>query len=322
MPENRQVKDMKRIETVLERLPDGRAGKNLTEGCLVLEGGAFRGLYTGGVVDTLMQNGINIRTVIGVSAGALYGLCYCAGRIGWPSRFNISHCMDSTYAGLKAYRKNQGVIGFDIVFEEFKTEDHENILRIMDPARRMVAVATNCLTGEATYLEKTNCSDIFQAVKASASMQVLSRMVYLDGIPYLDGGNSDFIPVDWAIREGFEKIIVVKTRERGYRDLEGDEHVLKAEKYLYHNFPSLCDFMMHASEKYNALMDHIDALEREKRIYVIAPSESPDVMRLEKNPEKLYRLYRMGVVNTERRIGQIRRYLGLEETGSDMTAGI
>ena len=72
--------------TTRHSLPDGRAGKELVDGCLVLEGGAFRGLYTGGVVDTLMQNGINIQTVVGVSAGALYGLCYTAGRIGWPSR--------------------------------------------------------------------------------------------------------------------------------------------------------------------------------------------------------------------------------------------
>ena len=307
---------MRHIETILERIPDGRAGRELVDGCLVLEGGAFRGLYTGGVVDALMQNGINIKTVVGVSAGALYGLCYTAGRIGWPSRFNISHCRDPYYAGLRAYWKNRGVIGFNIVFDEFKTEDHENILRVMDPSRRLVAVATNCLTGQASYLEKTNCSDIFQAVKASASMQVLSRMVYLDGIPYLDGGNSVFVPVDWALRQRYEKIIVVKTRERGYRDLDESETQLKAELRLYHNYPALCDYMMHAAQYYNRLMDHIDELEKSRRIFVIAPSEAPDVSRLEKNPEKLYRLYRMGMVNTEKRIPAIRRYLGMQDEES------
>lgn len=304
---------MRHIETILDRLPDGRAGKKLTSGCLVLEGGAFRGLYTGGVVDTLMRHDINLQTVIGVSAGALYGACYCAGRIGWPSRFNISHCSDPHYAGLRAIRKNQGVIGFNIVFDTFKTEDHENILRIMNPDRRLVAVATNCLTGQPTYLEKTNCSDIFLAIKASASMQVLSRMVYLDGIPYLDGGNSECIPVDWAIRQGYRKIIVVKTHERGWRDQGEPEAQLRAERRLYHNFPALYDYMMHASERYNALCDHIDQLEKEKRIYVIAPSQGVDVARLERNPEKLYRAYRMGVSNTERRIGRIRTYLGISD---------
>lgn len=304
---------MKHLETILKRIPDGRSGEKLTPGCLVLEGGAFRGLYTGGVVDTLLENNINLQTVIGVSAGALYGACYAAGRIGWPSRFNISHCTDPRYAGLRAIRKNKGVIGFNIVFDQFKTEDHENILRIMDPRRRMVAVATNCLTGQPTYLEKTNCSDIFLAIKASASMQVLSKMVYLDGIPYLDGGNSCCIPVDWAIREGYEKIIVVKTRERGYRDPGKSETQLRAERRLYHNFPALYDFMMHADEKYNELCDHIDDLERQGRILVIAPSQPPDVARLEKDPEKLYRAYRMGVVNTKHRIGKIRKYLEIQD---------
>ena len=300
---------MRDIHTILDRVPMGRAGTHLMDGCLVLEGGAFRGLYTGGVTDALMRNDINIQTVVGTSAGALYGLCYAAGRIGWPSRFNIRHCTDSHYAGLKAVRKNGGVIGFDIVFEEFKTEDHENILRVMNPRRRMVAVATNCLTGQPTFLEKTNCSDIFKATQASASMQVLSRMVYLDGIPYLDGGNSCPIPVDWAIAEGYKKIIVVKTRERGYRDLEEQEVQLRWEDRLYHNFPALCDYMMNASEKYNQLCDHIDQLEKEGRIFVIAPSQSPDVARLEKNPEKLYRAYRMGEVNTLHRLKKIRAYL-------------
>lgn len=300
---------MKRIETILNHMPDGRASAKLTAGCLVLEGGAFRGLYTGGVVDTLMLNDINLQTTVGVSAGALYGACYSAGRIGWPSRFNITHCSDPRYAGLRAYRKNRGVIGFNIVFDEFKTEDHENILRIMDPGRRMVAVATNCLTGQPTYLEKTNCSDIFQAIKASASMQVLSRMVYLDGIPYLDGGNSCCIPVDWAIAQGYEKIIVVKTRERSYRDPGEAEEQLIAEERLYHNYPALHDYMMHAADRYNELCDHIDDLEKQGRIFVIAPSQPPDVARLEKDPEKLYRAYRMGVVNTKNRLNHIRRYL-------------
>lgn len=64
---------MRHIETILNRIPDGRSGRELTPGCLVLEGGAFRGLYTGGVTDTLLLNNINIQTVIGVSAGALTG---------------------------------------------------------------------------------------------------------------------------------------------------------------------------------------------------------------------------------------------------------
>lgn len=304
---------MRHIETILNRIPDGRSGRELTPGCLVLEGGAFRGLYTGGVTDTLLLNNINIQTVIGVSAGALYGACYCAGRIGWPSRFNITHCRNSSYAGLRAIRKNQGVIGFNIVFDTFKTEDHENILRIMSPERRLVAVATNCLTGQPTYLEKTNCSDMFTAIKASASMQVLSRMVYLDGIPYLDGGNSDCIPVDWAIGQGYERIIVVKTHERGWRDPGEPETQLRAEQRLYHNFPALYDYMMHADERYNRLCDHIDELEKQKRILVIAPSQPLDVARLEKNPEKLYRAYRMGVVNTEHRMERIRSYLGITQ---------
>ena len=99
----------KKVFSGLSRLPKGLASDQLTEGCIVLEGGAFRGLYTSGVLDALMEAGINLSCTVGVSAGALNGMNYVSGQIGRSGRLNLTYRHDSRYVGLKAIRKNRGV---------------------------------------------------------------------------------------------------------------------------------------------------------------------------------------------------------------------
>ena len=49
---------------------------------LVLEGGGLRGLYSAGVMDVMMENNIHVDCIIGVSAGALFGVNYKSHQIG------------------------------------------------------------------------------------------------------------------------------------------------------------------------------------------------------------------------------------------------
>ena len=154
----------------LDRLPKGLASEQLTEGCVVLEGGAFRGLYTSGVLDALMEAGINLSCTVGVSAGALNGMNYVSGQIGRSGRLNLTYRHDSRYVGLKAIRKNRGVIGFDFILKNVNKEDPLNEERFFRPDRRFIVVATDCITGRPRYFEKSEGETIFQAVRASASM--------------------------------------------------------------------------------------------------------------------------------------------------------
>lgn len=122
----------------LDRLPKGLASEQLTEGCVVLEGGAFRGLYTSGVLDALMEAGINLSCTVGVSAGALNGMNYVSGQIGRSGRLNLTYRHDSRYVGLKAIRKNRGVIGFDFILKNVNKEDPLNEERFFRPDRRFI----------------------------------------------------------------------------------------------------------------------------------------------------------------------------------------
>ena len=136
----------KKVFSGLSRLPKGLASDQLTEGCIVLEGGAFRGLYTSGVLDALMEAGINLSCTVGVSAGALNGMNYVSGQIGRSGRLNLTYRHDSRYVGLKAIRKNRGVIGFDFILKNVNKEDPLNEERFFRPDSRFVVVATDCIT--------------------------------------------------------------------------------------------------------------------------------------------------------------------------------
>ena len=173
----------------LSESPGGLASETLIPGCLVLEGGAFRGLYTQGFLDAMMQNDLNLSCVIGVSAGALSGMNYVAGQIGRSARTNLTYRRDSRYVGTKAVLKSHSLLDIGFLVEDRGVLEPLNWERFNREEQRFIAVATNCETGEAAYFEKGKCSDIMQAVRASATMPYISPMVMIDGVPYLDGSN-------------------------------------------------------------------------------------------------------------------------------------
>ena len=205
-------------EEIIEGIPRGQASEALVPGCLVLEGGAFRGLYTQGFLDVMMENGLNLSCVIGVSAGALAGVNYVSGQIGRSARTNLLYRHDSRYIGAKSFLHSHCILDVGFLTEDRGIIEPLDRDRFDRPEQRFVAVATNCQTGEAAYFEKGKCSDILLAARASATMPFISPVIMIDGVPYLDGGCACKIPYGWAMDQGFEKILVIRTREAAFRD--------------------------------------------------------------------------------------------------------
>lgn len=292
----------------IDQLPSGKASNKITNGCLVLEGGAFRALYGEGVLDVMMLANINISTVIGVSAGAMNGLNYTSGQIGRSARVNLRYRHDRRYIGAKGLKDNQGIIRFDFLFHELEATDPFDWDHFNDPRRHFIAVATNCLTGQATYFDSSH-SDIFKAVQASASMPFVSKMVMIDGVPYLDGGCADKIPIQWALDHGFEKIVVVRSRPRYYRNGSTNESMKKAIDVIYGKYPEFANQLLTMDERYDQCCDLLDRLEKEKRIFMVAPSLPMHVSRLEGNMEKLGALYYMGYNDMVDQLMALRAYL-------------
>lgn len=291
------------------KIPKKYASDNITKGCLVLEGGAFRGVFTNAVVDYLMYSDINLECVIGVSAGALNGLNYTAGQIGRGGRVNLTYRHDSRYVGLKAARSSKGVYGFDFVFNEFNEIEPLNEERLNSGRQRLVAVATAMKDGKPAYFELGKTPDIYQAVRASASMPFVSKPVIVEGEKYLDGGSGDKIPFQWALDQGYDKVIVVSTRSKGYRKDESTKNADRVRRF-YSRYPEFAEGLVNVNHFENTQREEMERLADEGKIYVIYPDEFiNEVGRLEGDMEKLGHLYYLGYKITKEHIGEIRDFL-------------
>ena len=290
----------------IDEIPNGMASEELTEGCLVLEGGAFRGLYTQGYLDALMLNNINFQTVIGCSAGAMAGMNYVAGQIGRSARANLGYRHESSFIGVESLKRAHSVIRLDFLLKDYNGIELINIRRFYDPRRRFVAVCTDCDTGETLYFDRDYCGNIADAVKASASMPFVTPMVNVDGKMCLDGGASCKIPYQWAIDQGYEKIVVIKTRENGFRKKVSDK---KSAQRIYRNHQAFAEKVDESSAAYNRQCDELEELNASGRMLVIAPSQKVTVRRVEGNMEKLGNLYWLGYNDALANMDQLKEYL-------------
>lgn len=260
---------------------------------LVLEGGGLRGVFTCGVLDCFMDHGVRFPFIVGTSAGACNGLSYMSGQRGRARCSNIDLMDKYHYVGFK-YLLTQGcIMDYKLLFEDFpeKIIPYDYDAYFSNPTR-FVMVTTNCLTGKAEYLEEKSSADrVMSIVRASSSLPFVTKITYVDGVPMLDGGIVDSIPVKYAFEQGYEDIVVVLTRNKGYRKKEGK---MRAAKAFYRKYPDLQKALYDRNAVYNQTMDMIERLEEQGKITVIRPLKPVEVGRVEKDTAKLAALYDEG----------------------------
>lgn len=260
---------------------------------LVLEGGGLRGVFTCGVLDCFMDNGIRFPFAVGVSAGACNGLSYMSGQRGRAKSSNIDLMDKHHYIGLKYLLTQRNIMDFKLLFEDFPERiiPYDYDAYFSNPAR-FVMVTTNCLTGKAEYFEeKSSSKRVMDIVRASSSLPFVSPITYVDGVPMLDGGIADSIPVRYALSQGYERLVVILTRNKGYRKQNSE---MRAAKVFYRKYPNLQKALSQRNAVYNQTMDLIERLEDEGRITVIRPIRPVEVGRMEKDTAKLTMLYQEG----------------------------
>ena len=260
---------------------------------LVLEGGGLRWVFTCGVLDYFMDNGIRFPFTVGVSVGACNGLSYMSGQRGRAKASNIDLMEKYHYVGLRYLLTQKCIMDFKLLFEEFPEKiipyDYDRYFNNPD---RFVMVTTNCLTGRAEYLEeKSSSARVMDIVRASSSLPFVSPITYVDGVPMLDGGIVDSIPVEYAMSQGYEKLVVVLTRNKGYRK---PDIRMPLAKVAYRKYPNLQNALRNRNAVYNKTLDLIEKLEDEGKITVIRPSRPIEVSRMEKDTAKLAALYQEG----------------------------
>ena len=260
---------------------------------LVLEGGGMRGVFTSGVLDAFMKHDLYFPYVVAVSAGALNGLSYMSRQPRRARYSNIDMLRKYDYISLKRLLTKGSIFDPNILYERFPNEivpfDYQAYRE--NPAT-FEMVTTNCITGRAEYLsEKEDARRMTAIAKATSSLPYVAQITYVDGVPMLDGGIVDSIPVVRAIDEGFSPNVVILTRNRGFRSSEPD---IKVPKLFYGEYPRLRVALSRRVEEYNKQLELIERMEDWGEVICIRPERQMEVDRFCRDVEKLEALYEEG----------------------------
>ena len=274
---------------------------------LVLEGGAMRGMYSAGVLDVFIEQGVHVDGIVGVSAGACFGCNLFSGQKGRVLRYNQRFAGDPRNVSLRSWLTTGDIVNKKFAYYVIPTTydlfDEEAFEAY---GGEYWVVVTNVETGEAEYMQMHHLLNDIEMMRASASMPFCSRMVPIGGKKYLDGGIADSIPVRACLDMGYDKVIVILTQPADYVKGPMNEKLIRA---VYRKYPNLCKTLCDRHNRYNAQAADVAQLEREGKVFVIRPKEALNIRRLEKDPDELARVHRIGLLDGEAAMDALRAYL-------------
>lgn len=282
----------------------------MIQAALVLEGGSLRGMFTAGVLDMFLANQMEFAYVNGVSAGSLNAMNYISKQIGRSARINTEYINDKRYAGISRFLKEGSVFSFDFLFGgEIEQRIPFDQQTFASSQQIFEAIATDMESGKGAYFRNGECEDIVQAVIASSSLPLLAHPVSIGGKKYMDGGVSVSIGYRRAIELGYDKIVVVLTREQGFRKAPISRLTQDAYRLRYHKYPEFQKALVEVPHRYNAMQEEMDELVRQGRIFVLRPGSPVTIGRVEKDVEKLADLYYEGRQEALNHMQALREYV-------------
>ena len=275
---------------------------------LVLEGGAMRGLFTAGVMDVLMEYGAEFDAIVGVSAGAAFGVNYKSKQIGRVIRYNKRFANDKRYCSVQSLLNTGNLFNamfcYHTVPNELDKFDRERYNADKTP---FYVVCTDAETGEPVYHLLDRANDWgFEWIRASASMPLVSKPVKIDGKYYLDGGMSDSIPIEFMIVGGCEKNVVILTQPRDY--VKEKASMLPLMKLSLRKYPYTYDAILHRHIIYNDSRARVFQEEKLGNAVVICPKEKLPIDRVEHDPEVMEKVYQLGRQAAEEKVDELRAF--------------
>lgn len=275
---------------------------------LVLEGGAMRGIYTAGVLDVFLENNIYTDGVIGVSAGAVHGCSYVARQHRRSIRYYMRYCHNWRFMSFRSL-----ILTGNLVNTRFCYHDIPDRLDPFDydtfaaSGTDFFVTCTNVRTGLAEYIP---CRDMHRQIdymRASASMPFVSKTVWVNGTPYLDGGVADSIPLKAFQALGYERNIVVLTQVDGYQK-KASSH---KSPQVYRKYPQFQRAMQSRPQRYNETLAQIKESVKQGSTLVIQPSRDLHIHRMEKDLRKVRAMYMLGRHDAKKNLPKIRRFLNI-----------
>lgn len=276
---------------------------------LILEGGAMRGMFTAGVIDIFMENGIEFDGAIGVSAGAAFGCNYKSRQIGRVIRYNKRFAKDPRFCSLRSLIKTGDLFGAEFCYHTIPdTIDIFDTQAYIDNPMDFYVVVTDIETGKAVYVNSEQAGDdSLEFFRASASMPIVSRPVEIRGKKYLDGGIADSVPLQYFESIGFEHNVIILTQPEGY--IKKPSSAAKLMKYMLKGYPMVAKAMENRHNEYNETLALISEREKSGDAVVIRPDAPLEIGRIEHNPDVMQRVYEQGRAVAEKRIEEIKNFL-------------
>ena len=275
---------------------------------LVLEGGGMRGLFSAGVLDALLElKELSVNGIVGVSSGALFGVNYVSKQKERAVRYNKKYADDKRYMGLHSWITTGNAVNKDFAFYElpYKLDVFDNET-FKKAETDFYVVMTNVESGKPEYVLIEDAFAQMEYLRATSALPFASKIIEINGKKYLDGGISDSIPIDFCESLGYDKIIAVLTRPEGtYKE----DKLGFLYKLVYRKYPNLVNSLLNMATDYEKVLAKIKDLENKGKIFVVRPPEVLKIGRLEKNRDKIQRVYDTGLKTGLKELDNIVKYL-------------
>jgi predicted patatin/cPLA2 family phospholipase len=276
---------------------------------LVLEGGGSRGVYTAGVLKSLMVNNRYFPYVIGVSAGACNASSYISKQVDRNKQATIDYVIHPEYLSIRNWMKRRELFGMDFIFDKLPNKLVPFDFQTFHQAEEELVVGvTDCMTGESIYYKKSkHGKDLLQILRASSSLPLVAPAVQYDNRILMDGGISDPIPIKQSIKDGNTKNVVILTRNRGYYKKPQSFNWYLRKKYQ--QYPGLLEAIEKRHKVYNETLQFLFEEEKKGNVFIVCPYEKLQVGRVEKNQRKLLDLYNQGCKDMNNRLDDLEQFI-------------
>lgn len=287
---------------------EGKSIRMMEKIGLVLEGGGMRAVYTAGALEYFLEQDIHFPYVIGVSAGASYAASYVSKQVGRNKKVSLDYVTDPRYMSWRNFRHNRQFFGMDFIYDEIPSQivpfDYDAFYA--NPAQLKIGT-TDVMTGESLFYGKEEYKgELLKVLRASSSLPFLAPPVMFKDKVLLDGGISASVPIDIANQDGYEKNVVILTRNKGYRKSKSRFHYFVEKKYPH--YKGLQKMMKERFIHYNKTMDYLDKEEEKGNVLIIRPLEKLKVGRMERNPQKLFALYMQGYEDAKKVLSAVQQF--------------
>lgn len=258
---------------------------NVDDVALVFEGGGMRASYTAGVVVTLLERNVSFGRVYGISAGSSHACNYVSRDAARAKASFVDLAADPDFGGLGTWLSGKGYFNaphlYEGIAEDLAATDPEALMAFdfetfrANPADLHIEALDqdSGFTVAWTKADMPTMRDMMLRVRASSTMPGFMPSVSLGGSRYVDGGLGDGwgILLEAARADGFERFFIVRTQERAYRKRPPSAPARRFLKALFWRRPKVAERMIARWERYNALLDEIERLEREGAACVFCP---------------------------------------------------